>query len=226
MGRARGGWTWISLRILVLGVLVLMFGFPVSVRAITGQEIVRRIQERFKEFKDFSSDFHQEFYWKLVEKTQGFRGKLYIKKPSKFRIENDKQVVVSDGKSIWIYSPENEQVIVDDYRKLEDSSSPERLLFRYSERYVPKYLGEKRVLGKSCYLIELTPKQEDAEFVQMKAWVDRKQWLTLKVECLDFNENMTTYTLSNVRIDSKLEDSLFRFVTPHGVDTVDMREGR
>ena len=55
--------------------------------AMTGEEIVKKVRKRYEKLKRFSADFEQTFEWKLAEETHRFKGKLYLKKPNRFRLE-------------------------------------------------------------------------------------------------------------------------------------------
>ncbi len=56
-----------------------------------------------------------------------------------------------------------------------------------------------------------------------RVWIDKREWLTGRVEYEDINENITTYNFSNITFDKKLQDSLFRFQSPPGTEIIDMR---
>jgi outer membrane lipoprotein-sorting protein len=57
----------------------------------------------------------------------------------------------------------------------------------------------------------------------MKIWVNPSDWLMAKVETLDVSDNVTTYVTKETKVNSGLSDTLFRFETPPGVETVDLR---
>lgn len=191
-------------------------------KAINGKAIIEKVNKRYETLKDLSADFQQTFYWKLADETQGFKGKFYIKKPNMLRLETEQQVIVTDGDTVWIYAPENNQVIISSYEESEEPLNPQTLLFEYTENYQPIYVGTEKIGNRKCYLLKLTPCKENQYITEMKVWVDKKAWLTLKAERLDINGNVTTYILSDTKVDSKLDDSIFKFKIPKGVEIVDM----
>ena len=196
---------------------------PSLAGALTGQEIVVQVRERFGKAEAISVEFRRTLYWKMADTREEVRGKLVRRKPDKFRLETPLQVVVTDGRTMWSYSVENEQVIVSPYRRSDDPSSPERILFEYSENYDAELVGSEKIRRKACDVVRLTPREEDSNIVWMKVWVDRKEKVTLKVHFVDMNENEITYDLSKVRMNPKLSEVLFQFEVPEGVDVVDMR---
>ena len=182
-----------------------------------------RVQERFGKAEAISLAFKRTLYWKMADMEEEVEGTLFLLKPDKFRLEMPVQVMVTDGQTMWSYSVENEQVIVSQYRRSDDPSSPERILFEYSENYTAAYVGEEKIRKAVCDVVLLTPKEKDSNIVWMKVWVDRKEQVTLKVQFVDVNENEVTYELSTIKMDPKLSEAAFRFDTPEGVDVVDMR---
>ena len=54
-------------------------------------------------------------------------------------------------------------------------------------------------------------------------WVDKKRWHLLQVEELKANDDVLTYTLEDHRAGKKLEEDLFAFEPPDGVQVIDRR---
>ena len=214
---------WIGLIALILLGLLTSASHP-----MTGEEVIKKVRKRYEKLKRFSADFEQTFEWKLAQETHTFRGTLYLKKPNRFRLETETQTVVSDAKQVWTYIHANEQVILTSYSELRGTPKWEDLLFEYGEDYDARYVAMEKVGDKKCHLVELIPKEQDkdADVVRMKVWVDPKEWVVLKVAYVDSNGDGTTYRLSNVAINPKMDDALFSFQVPEGVDVVDMREQR
>ena len=57
----------------------------------------------------------------------------------------------------------------------------------------------------------------------MKVWIDKKEWITRKIQHTDINENITIYILSDIVIDQKLSDDTFQFSKQQGIQEIDMR---
>ncbi|MFH1008529.1 MAG: outer membrane lipoprotein carrier protein LolA, partial [Candidatus Latescibacterota bacterium] len=197
-------------------------------RAITGEEVIQKVRNRYDKMKRFSADFEQTFEWKLAGETHRFKGKLYLKKPNQFRLETTPQTVVSDGKQVWTHILANQQVFLTSYSAMRGMPKWEDLFFQYGENYDAQVVGLEPIGEKECHLIELHPKKQEKEtdVVQMKVWVDPKEWVVLKVAYVDTNGDQTTYRLSHVAINPKMDEALFSFKVPEGVDVVDMREQR
>lgn len=196
---------------------------------LDGSEAIQKLQRRFEKLKTLSARFHKSHYWKLVDQVQEVKGRLVVAKPNRFFLESDVQTVVANGTLAWNFDPANAQVLVSDYRAVEEDSSYEKLLFDlillggYEDRFDPTLVEEERVDGRRCHVVVLAPKDRDAYVERVRLWVDRKDWLVRKVEYENINDDRTTYVLTNLKGNKKTKNDVFQFVPPAGVEVVDLR---
>jgi len=189
---------------------------------ITGDEIIAEVQERLTDYKTFSARFEKKFYWAVLDKQRDREGRIYLSRPDRFRIElQGGDVIVSDGEAIWSFIERNGQVVVGPYEG--EVKTPWEMFFDYSERYTPIAVEENELDGRSCYLLVMVPENEVSVVERMRVWVDRKKWLLLQVEQLEANGNLTTYRLKDHRTNKKIDDEVFAFQVPEGVEVLDRR---
>ena len=198
------------------------FFVPSAVMGVTGDEIIAEVQERLTDYKTFSARFEKKFYWAVLDKQRNREGRIYLSRPDRFRIElQGGDVIVSDGEAIWSYIERNGQVVVGPYEG--ELKTPWEIFFDYSERYMPIAVEENELDGRSCYLLVMVPENEESVVERMRVWVDRKKWLLLQVEQLEANGNLTTYRLKDHRTNKKIDDEVFVFQVPEGVEVLDRR---
>lgn len=145
-------------------------------------------------------------------------GTLYLKKPGRFRWDysEPKQLIVSDGETLWLYDPELAQATV---RKVKDtlSQTPAMLL-----------AGESRVgdgfavsaAGRDAGLdwVRLVPKRNDTDFKELRLGFDRGA-----LKRMEFDNKLNQRTrveLTRIERNAKLAESLFHFSAPPGVDVI------
>ncbi|MBT4977787.1 MAG: outer membrane lipoprotein carrier protein LolA [Gemmatimonadetes bacterium] len=203
-------------------IVLCWFFVPSAVMGITGDEIIAEVQERLTDYKTFSARFEKKFYWAVLDKQRNREGRIYLSRPDRFRIElQGGDVIVSDGEAIWSYIERNGQVVVGPYEG--EVKTPWEMFFDYSERYTPIAVEENELDGRSCYLLVMAPENEVSVVERMRVWVDRKKWLLLQVEQLEANGNLTTYRLKDHRTNKKIDDEVFAFQVPEGVEVLDRR---
>ena len=102
------GWTW------TVPILVAACSGPA--RAITGAEVIERMEERFAKAKTYSATFEKKFFWSVLDRNMSREGRIFTRRPRQFRVEvEDGDLVIADGEAIWVYNKANQQVIVAPY---------------------------------------------------------------------------------------------------------------
>ena len=152
---------------------------------------------------------------KLVEQSQGT---MSLARPGRFRWDYEKpaSLIVSDGRTLWLYDPELEQVTV---RRLNDAlnQTPAMLLAGSAavhEGYVVRDGGEREGLA----WVLLTPRQAVSDFSELKLG-----FAGAELRRMDFKSKLnqvTRITLERVEKNVKFDASLFTFTPPPGVDVV------
>src|SRR5919109_2267269 len=95
---------------LIVLVLVLL---AVPASAQTLDEAIRGVEGAYGRMTDLKAEFSQTAFNKSLNQTIPATGKVYLKKGGKLRweyAEPTPQQIVSDGKTIWIYTPTLNQV--------------------------------------------------------------------------------------------------------------------
>ncbi len=212
---------------------LLLLGLLFAPRCTAGDErlqageVLKNVQRRYEKIADASASFEQTVVLKYTNVEQKFSGSIRMKKPDKYRLESDQQSLVTDGKTVWIYSPVNRQVLVDEYREDAESFSAEKFLFGLPTEFTAAILDEKSTIPGVDYVLKLVPKPGNASIVKwLKVWVRSEDWSVRKVEYADQNDTDISYTLHDLAFDRGLSDSLFVFTVPQGVETIDMRAAR
>ncbi|MEK7264117.1 MAG: outer membrane lipoprotein carrier protein LolA, partial [Bacteroidota bacterium] len=141
----------------------------------------------------------------------------------KFRIAMEHQTIVTDGKTVWLYSRANNQVLIDYYKDDAQSFSPEKILLRAPDNFYSTFLRKEQFNGDTLALIKLTPKEERSQITSMKIWIDSKDSLMKKVELTDASNNITSYIISSITVNAKVADEMFQYVPDKTTEVIDLR---
>jgi outer membrane lipoprotein carrier protein len=172
-----------------------------------------------KGFQGASAVFEQTVSDRSGKILQKGEGTLLIARPGKFRWQYQKphrQLVVADGRKIWIYDEDLRQVTV----KRQDaamSGSPALLLAGGDD---PAGLFELRELPMQDGLdwIEAIPRNTDAGFTTLRLGFGNG--LPARLSLADSFGNETRIVLRDFRRNPPLDGKLFAFTPPAGVDLV------
>jgi len=184
--------------------------------APSGADSLRKF---FTSVNSVQAQFSQVVLDEALNTIQESSGTLYIERPNKFRWDYDipfKQEIVADGKQIWVYDKELQQVTVRDLTGgLGDT--PAVLLAgkgRLEDRFTVKSLGEQG----SLVWAQLIPKNKDGGFETIRIGFEQGKLATL--EMIDGFGQTTRVTLRNSKENIRIDPARFRFTPPKGVDVV------
>ncbi len=188
------------------------------------KKIVKEIQDRYEDIAYLSATFIQSEEYKLTGSRNETRGKIYVKDGIQYRLETEDQIIVTDGKSVWTYSPMNNQVLIDRVKEGDGSLLPRDLLFKYPRDYIATLVDEQSIDGKKYYVLKLDPKEGVYGYIKtMKIWVDTKSYIISTIEYQDFNENISSFEVQQIDTRTSLPEELFHFEIKEGMEIVDLR---
>lgn len=187
------------------------------------RQILERVKRTYDSIKDAELEFSQRTMFEISKVEHQSSGTLLIKKQNKYRVEQQNSLLVTDGVTVWSYNPASKQVLIDKFKIDERLLTPERVLTAAPKDYFSSVLGKEKVGKSETVLLKLVPKDEDSMVRVMKVWVDESNWMFRKVEIEDVNGRVTTYTVSNIKVNIGVPDSRFTYQIPNGVEAVDLR---
>ncbi|HEX9006406.1 MAG TPA: outer membrane lipoprotein carrier protein LolA [Bacteroidota bacterium] len=202
---------------------VFLAGLPARAAQDDAQQVLENVRQKYESVNDAELHFSQKVKFPLSKLEQSVSGTLYLKKDKKYRVETPSQTIVTDGATVWSYSPASQQVLIDHYKETEGSLTPERLLTGAAGGFQPALVGRTR-LGKTDVVeVKLIPLGDQGLVSTVRLWVDEHDWMVRQVEIVDANGKQTTYTVQQSRVNIGLPDSRFSFQPPEGTDVVDLR---
>jgi chaperone LolA len=210
-------------KIIILALLFCFFSASFSF-ALTTEEIVNKTESSYRSLKDLAFDYDKTWQSDYFKKEKKSAGKMYFKNPNKYRIESKDEEIVSDGKLVWVYSKENQQVIINLAGKSKNVFQPNQIFSNFKNDYHIKLIVIEKIDEVSCYKLELLPKKESASIRQMQLWVDKNNFLAKKMVYSDESDNQTILLFRNFKKNSGLRDSKFVYKIPSGIEVVDMRK--
>jgi outer membrane lipoprotein carrier protein len=230
--------------IIFSGYLLLTGITPEFVRADAGlKDVVAALEQGYVALNDVQADFSQRTAIASIKKEQLGSGTLYIKKPARasamfrFNYDKPKQQIVSNGKLVWFYMPENKQVIVIDALNLFDVQNGITLNYLTGMDHVSKdftacFAGNGRD-KKGNYILELIPRKQNRTIAKLQITVAaraveqfikdghaRDPFPIISSVVYDSSGNRTAIEFSRIKTNRGIKSSLFNFKTPSGVDVI------
>jgi outer membrane lipoprotein-sorting protein len=203
---------------------VLTFCLALPLWAASADEIIKEVQKKYTSIKKVTADYQQNFVWEMAGESVENEGKIWAKDGSKFRIDNQDQTIVTDGKTLWTLSKVNKQVMIDEYnRNTRDNPFIRSFMDDYLDNYKATLVREEKIDGRDHSVLELDAINPDEFNRKVTIWVDNKTHYMTRIIQTDINGNKRIYTFSDIQTGVDLDDDLFEMEIPQDYETVDMR---
>lgn len=161
---------------------------------------------------------------KSTHLNQKFVGTMQVKRPGQFRWETTspaKQLIVTSGKTVWIYDPDLEQAVRQNLDE-QVGNTPALLLSGQPGTIMKSFRVTQPKAGEPYFV--LYPKSEDGVFESLGIRFtgnSLSQSTPSQMILKDSLGQQTTITFSNVKLNPALNSSLFNFTPPKGTDIID-----
>jgi chaperone LolA len=208
--------------IAAIGFIVVLFSLTAQAGEDT-KKILSNLQKKYESLQDVTIHFKQQVVFGVTQNEQNFKGTLVVKKGNKYRIELENQTIVTDGKSVWSYSAANNQVLIDKYKEDPKSISPDKVLVNVPDRYTTTFITKEKKGDTELSVLKLVPKDKSSNVQWMKIWADTDDWIMKKVQLQDVSDNLTTYTIEEIKYNTGVSDAQFQLETPKGAQVIDLR---
>ena len=177
------------------------------------------VTDFFAGLHTLQADFEQQVVDGNNRPLQSSQGHMWIKRPGRFRWDYEtpyRQQLVADGKHLWSYDEDLEQVTV---QKASDvlTSTPAMLLS--GEEPLEKVFNIEEVKsGGDEQHVLLVPKSDDSNITRIHLYFSGKTLSRIKAE--DNFGNTTTFSFTAFERNPPLDKSVFTFVPPAGADVI------
>ena len=206
------------MRALVIAAIVVLPAQAAFADPAADAAALSRVEQSFGALTSLRADFRQtvtDANGKLIESAEG---SMSLARPGRFRWDYrvPEQLIVSDGTTVWFHDTELEQVTI---RKAADTieGTPAMLLtgegdlkteFDVSDGGTAQGLDWSRLL----------PRRPDGDFRELRLGFSKGQ--LRRMTMLDRLGQTTELEFVHIERNPRLDDSLFRFTPPPGVDVV------
>ena len=188
------------------------------------EAVVDRLQRNYDATIDFIADFRQETEVKTLNRSLKTSGKLTFKRPGKmlWRYDTPKdQFVLADGKHLYFYQPEQNQIIKSPLKNAFRSDIPLSFLLGLGN-LKKDFKATLKATEESQHVLRLEPKADAGGYSDIHMGVSKSTSDILWVNVRDGAGNLTTLRFSEMRKGVGVKDSLFQLKIPNGADIVEL----
>ena len=190
------------------------------------RKMLVKVQKFYEQTDDLTADFIQIYTRKALSKTYESRGTVQLKKPGMMRWDYAKPApkhFIADGKQLFIYEPEEEQVIIDPNFQASRLSTSVSFLWgegRLEEAFEAK-LGDAKQhnVGADMTVLDLKPKS-DATYHRMVMVVETRTGKVVESVLYEASGNTNHFRFKNIKTNVGVAADRFTFEPPANVEVI------
>ncbi|HEX7902679.1 MAG TPA: outer membrane lipoprotein carrier protein LolA [Chitinophagaceae bacterium] len=189
------------------------------------KKVLDAVSAKFKTFKTVKASFAYKVE-NAAGKALSTKTGSILMKGLKYRVSFGGQEIFSDGKTVWSYNKEDNEVTISSLDAASGTITPQKLFTNfYDKDFLYKMNGEKKVGAKTLQEIEMTPTNKDKAYHKVYVMVDKAAKTLYSTKVLEKGGNRYTYSVSSMNTTTAMADNLFVFDKTKypGVEVVDIR---
>jgi outer membrane lipoprotein-sorting protein len=187
-------------------------------------ELLKKLSQKTANAKGINAKFES----KLVNLKDGIdltqEGSVQIK-GEKYRLQLDRYLIISDGKTIWNFNEDDNEVNISDASEMEDEMNPSEIFTIYEKGFKSKYEGKKTENGETLEVVNLYPiNPKEKPFHTIILYLSAND--EIKKAVLKYKDgNQVTYTIKELKTSEEFASDYFTFVASKfpGVEVNDLR---
>lgn len=202
------------------------FLIAVLMAALTAPELAQQLQTKYDGIHDFTADFVHAYEGGALRKQITERGRLIVKKPGKMRWDYsapDQKTFVSDGVKMYSYIPQDKQVIVSNVPQDDQATTPTLFLAGKGSLvrdFTPSIVPVPKGMPSDSDALKLVPKSPQRDYDWLVLVVDPKTLDFRGLVTADAQGGVSSFSFTNLKINTNPADKEFAFKIPRGVDVV------
>jgi outer membrane lipoprotein-sorting protein len=190
---------------------------------IRATKLLDEVSAKTKSYTSIKADFSYTMENKQASINEKKTGTLLIS-GDKYRLTAVGQVVICDGKIIWTYIKESNEVQVNNLEEKDESLTPSKLLTSYNENYKSRIIRNKNTTDPNLESVELIP-NDIKNFTKAILVIDKTRKQVKSFILYDKSGNTFTYDVTKFQTDVPVTEANFKFDASKfpGVEVIDMR---
>ena len=188
--------------------------------------VVAEVQKRYDGASDFRARFSQTLTSAAMGRKTSSSGEVAFKKPGRMRWDYEKpekSTYVTDGGVLWLYEPDDRQAFK---QELKTSQLPAALAFltgkgKLANEFDIAFADKPGYGIAGDYVLSLSPKIAEPQVKVILFVVDPKTFDVRESVITDGQGNVNDIVFADIRVNTKIPESQFKFTPPAGVRVID-----
>jgi len=205
-------------------VLFLSLALPLPAAGQADAVSLSDVQDAYDALDGLRATFTQVISSEFAGDTTRIEGTVLLA-GNKYRVEMPTQTVVTDGRTTWIYTPADSQVVINDAEQDASTVTPETFLTASADRYEKTRSAPTTRQNTPHIKLTVTATDSTSRFKNATLWVRQADQIVTRMRATDRNGSTLDLRLRDLTVNPGLPDDAFTFAPPAGVEVIDLRTG-
>jgi len=231
------------LNLALAGIILCCISAPVNAAEATLQQVIATLEQGYATLQDLQATFTQTTTLAGFPRPQKGHGDLALRRPvqgtAQFRFNyiQPRQQIITNGKQLWFYQPENKQVLVSSLEGMMKGGNSIGMAYltglgNVSQDFHASFAKPARD-KQGSYQLDLTPRRQTPILTRMRLSIRetavnsfvadgqaREAFPVASSSVIDASGTETRINYSQIRTNSGLPASKFTFKVPQGVEII------
>jgi len=210
----------------IFSFFIIFFLIPQFTYSESIDHIINGLQKYLNNTNNFTASFTQETQLQSFGEKQISSGEVYIMKPGQMTWEYQKpelQTIMINRRQVWIYTPEDNQVIKTRIEKLGTSAIYKLFLsnkIKINDIFNISTAKEAGNSKRQTFFLELFPKNTEINIHKVIIELSRVSYEIKSFATYDQMDNITTVKFIRAKRNKGINPSIFDFKIPDGVEII------
>ncbi len=217
------GWWALAVLVWIWGAWAFAAGEPPS---LSVDEILKKVEIRYAS-QGFSARFFQTSVISSMDITETASGTVTIKRPGMMRWVYEvpqKQVIVTDGKTLWLHRPADNQVSIGSAPTFFGGGKGAGFLSNVQEIRKSFQVTLEKITAGREYVLKLVPIQKTYDIEYVYLHIDGDSFDIVEAATINSYKDETRIELSHIQLNLEIDDAEFQFEIPKGAEVVRLDE--
>lgn len=148
-------------------------------------------------------------------------GTLQYTNGNRYRLEFPKQTIVSNGTTVWTWTPARKQVIVSKANARRGGLTPSEILTKFPGSYRPTLVGERTVDKRPVWVVRCDAGAEKiGDVTTATLYIDKSTYRFSRIDLTSPSMGTMTVRITDARYNVSIPESRFQFVPPAGARVI------
>lgn len=201
-------------------------GSPEEDSQLSLDDILEHVEKRYAA-SGFSTRFFQTLTLKAMDITDTASGKAFFKRPGMMRWEYeepDRQIIVTDSDVLWIYRPGDNQVMTGKSPSFFSGGKGASFLSDMNMIRKKFDITSQEKTDAGHYVLKLVPKEQTLDVTAIYISILADMFNIVQITTHNSYGDETVIELKDIQFKPELDDAMFRFQIPSGVEVLQLGE--